>query len=403
MKPFALFALVLALGCAGAGAQLNPGDYVAPLPSSTGTPIVQITPGGTVKTLFTVPFLVSALTMATNNVDLAVVAQNPVARAGFVATVTPSGTVTTLASYASYIYENIAPDSNGTYVVPVGSNGTDVVLRIDRVGGKTSINPSPPVGGGKPRGMAVDIGTGGYLMGDIPNLFLIARDGTTRTVHKNVAINNSIDMMSDARTGAVMIAQQNSLVSVDPVTGLMTTIQGGFNGCFPGLAYERARDAWVLAGACTSLNTNVYRVLRGGGVTTVAGLAGASDIEVYGSRNIVATSDPTPGSTLSLGFSEPSSAGALYLAAASFSTSPGIPTPAGIIDLTPDPLFFFSLAAPGIFVNFQGVLDAQGSALAAVAVPPIPALKGFRFFVSFVTVRGSALNAIANTVGFTIQ
>jgi hypothetical protein len=30
-------------------------------------------------------------------------------------------------------------------------------------------------------------------------------------------------------------------------------------------------------------------------------------------------------------------------------------------------------------------------------------LKGFRFFVSFVTVRGSALNAVANTVGFTIQ
>jgi hypothetical protein len=403
MKSIALFALILALGCVGSGAQLNPGDYVAPLPSTTGSSIVQITPGGTVKTLFTVPFVVSALTMAPNNVDLAVVARNPVARAGFLATVTPSGTVTTLTSYASYIYENVAPDSNGTYAVPVGTNGTDVVLRIDRVGGKTTVTPSPPVGGGKPRGMAVDIGTGGYLMGDIPNLFLIARDGTSKTVHTGVAINNSIDMMSDARTSTAVISQQNSLVSVDTVTGVMTTIQGGFNGCFPGLAYDRARDAWVLAGSCANTNMNVYRVLRGGGVTTVTGLVGASDIEVYGSRNIVATSDPTPGSNLSLGFSEPNSAGAFYLAAASFSTSPGIPTPVGTIDLTPDPFFFLSLAAPGVFVNFQGVLDAQGSALAAVAVPPIPGLKGFRFFVSFVTVRGSALNAVANTVGFTIQ
>lgn len=394
-------AVLLALGTA-APAQPSPGDYIATIAGTTSS-VVSITPAGSVQTLFTVPFVASAVTMATNNVDLAVLGQSAAARMGFVATVTLKGTVTTLASYTSYIYENLAGDTNGTYVVPLGSGGTDMVLRIDRSGGMMTLLPTTPIGGGKPRGIAVDIGTGGYLIGDIPNLFLIAPNGTPKTLNTNVAINNSIDMLSDARTGAAIISQQNSLVAVDTFSGTMTTIQGGFGGCFPGLAYDRKLDAWVMAGSCAATNSFLFRIARGGGATTLAPLAGVSDVEVYGSRNIVAASDPMPGTTLSLRFSELSSAGDIYLAGASLSTSPGVPTPVGIVDLTPDVLFSLSQLAPAIFVNFLGVLDATGAATAAVVVPPVPGLKGLRFYISFVTVRGSAIRTIANTVGFTIQ
>ena len=183
----------------------------------------------------------------------------------------------------------------------------------------------------------------------------------------------------------------------------MTTIQGGFNGCFPGLAYDRGNDAWILAGGCVNTNYNIYRVARAGGYTTVTPLTGAADVEVYGSLNVVAAGDPTPGSTLSLRFSELSSAGDLYLAGASFSTSPGIPTPAGMVDLTPDMLFTISQLVPSIFRNFTGVLDGNGSALASVNVPGAPSLKGLRFYIAFVTIRGTQLHRVSNTQGYTIQ
>lgn len=386
-----------------APAQLNPGDYVIPVSSSSSYAVVQVTPGGTVKTLFTLPWPALALTMATNNTDLAVVGRPPTSKAGFVATVTPAGVVTSLATYASYIYENMAVDSNGTFVVPAGVGGTDVIIRCDRFGTLTTLNPSPPVGGGKPRGIAVDTYTGGYLIGDIPVLYRIARDGTATSITSGVAINNSIDMVSDARTLSAIIAQQNSLVSVDTVTGTMSTIQGGFNGCFPGLAYDRTNDGWILAGSCSNTNSFIFRIARGGGVTTVAPLVGSMDVEVYGSLNIVGAGDPTPGATLSLRFSEPSSPGELYLAGASLSTSPGIFTPAGVVDLTPDTLFAVSQQVPSLFVNFMGVLDSGGSAIAAVAVPKVASLKGLRFYISFVTIRKTAIHRIANTQGFTIQ
>lgn len=392
--------LIGILPCAPCPGQLSVGDYVAPV--SSGNSIVGITPGGTVKTLFAMPFPVTALTMATDNVDMAVLGWDSTSSMAILATVTPTGTVSTVAKFSSYIYENLTVDPAGFYMVPIGAGGI-FVLRIDRFGTVTTISPKPAVGKGKPRGIAVDIGSGGYVVGEIPNLYLIAPDGSSKTIHTNVSINNSIDIMSDARTGTAVIAQQNSLVSVDTVSGVMTTLRGGFNGCFPGLAYDRVRDEWVLAGSCANTNFNVYRVDRSGALNTVTNLVGAGDIEVYGSRHIIAAGDPTPGSTLSMRFKEPGSPGALYLAAASLSTNPGIPTPAGIVDLTPDQLFYLSQVAPTLFVNFMGVLDTNGSAVASVVVPAIAQLRGLRFYVSFVAIKVTTISAIANTAGFTIK
>ena len=74
-----------------------------------------------------------------------------------------------------------------------------------------------------------------------------------------------------------------------------------------------------------------------------------------------------------------------------------------VIQVNLKALFFLSQVAPALFVNFMGVLDVNGSAVASVVIPGSPQLKGLRFYVSFVTLKGSAISAIANTAGFTIK
>ena len=62
----ALALLVAWLGglVALAPAQINPGDYVVTLASSTGSSVVRLTPGGAINTLFSVPYSATAVTMA---------------------------------------------------------------------------------------------------------------------------------------------------------------------------------------------------------------------------------------------------------------------------------------------------------------------------------------------------
>jgi len=399
--------LALALAATPAAAQFAPGDYVAPVNTLTGTNLLGITPGGVVTTVHALPFAVTALAMAANNMDLAVLGS--ASRTAFLALITPAGKITTLTTLPlSPQFENLAVDQNGTYLTPPMGLAGAWIFRIDGGGGVTTILPTPNVGGGKTRGIAVDIGSGDYLVGESSSLFRIAFSGQATVASRNINIPNETDMVSDARSGGLInwkidpssLPVKYALVSIDPGTGAATTIRTRFGNVSPGLAYDRARDAFVLAEP--SPQNALVRVNRSGGATTVAALAGARDLEVYGSRNVLAGADPTPGSAFGLAFSEPGSPNHLYLAAASFGHGPGIPTPAGVVDLALDPLFILSQAAPAVFVNFQGLLDANGSALALVLIPAGP-LKGLRFYVSFVTIQGGAIRAVANTQGFTIR
>ena len=53
-------ALSLVVLVAPVTAQLVPGDYVAPVATTVGNTLLGITPGGTVKTIFKLPFPVTA-------------------------------------------------------------------------------------------------------------------------------------------------------------------------------------------------------------------------------------------------------------------------------------------------------------------------------------------------------
>ncbi|MAG56655.1 MAG: hypothetical protein CMJ83_10230 [Planctomycetes bacterium] len=91
----------------------------------------------------------------------------------------------------------------------------------------------------------------------------------------------------------------------------------------------------------------------------------------------------SPGN-IAMNFIAPSFDGYPYVAAASFATSPGIPTPFGTVPLAIDPLFQFSTspAAAGIFINFTGNFLAGGTALALINIPA--GVSGLSFNVAFV-------------------
>jgi hypothetical protein len=392
MDRLALAVFLAAALAVSAAAQPNPGDYV--FPSTSGNAVLVVPPGSsaatTLATLFAQP---QGLVMAPDNIDLVASGGPGLMR------ITPTGTVTTLLGVT--VNEKLAVDQDGSFLLPGFGTTASALLRVDRSLTVTTI--AAGFGTGKARAIAVDVDSGDYLVGD-QNLFRITASGVVTSVSTPFTVTGTTDMVSDPRTGHLVAGRGIALVEVDLTTGAVVTL-AQLQCTVSGVGVDRRRDLFVVTGliGLTPGSSGVYTVDRRGTVVSLSRLAGLQDAEVFGSRNIVAGADPTPGQTLSLKFTEPGSAGALYLAAASFSTRPGIPTPAGIVDITPDALFTLSQLAPGIFVNFAGTLDARGTAAAAVVVPAAPGLKGLRFHLGFVTVKGGSIAAIARTAGFTIR
>jgi len=392
MKHLATAVLLAAAVSAPAAAQPRPGDYV--FPSTSGSAVLVVPPGSqtatTMAMLFAQP---QGLVMAPDNIDL-------VASGGpGLMLITPGGAATTLLSVP--VNEKLGVDQDGSFLLPGFGTAVSALRRVDR--GLTVTTIASGFGTGKARTIAVDIDSGDYLVGDL-NLFRITHGGVVTSVSTPFTVTGPAGMVSDPRTGRLVAGRGIALVEVDLVNGAVTTL-AQLQTTVSGVAVDRTRDLFVVSGliGLTPGANGVYTVDRKGVVVSLTRLAGLQDAEVYGSRNIVARSDPAPGRTLNLQFSEPGSPGALYLAAASFSPRPGIPTPAGVVDLTPDALFTLSRLAPAIFVNFTGTLDAKGSAAAAILIPAAPALRGLRFYLAFVTIQGSAIHAIARTVGFSIR
>ncbi|HYC76580.1 MAG TPA: hypothetical protein VEI02_03030 [Planctomycetota bacterium] len=92
------------------------------------------------------------------------------------------------------------------------------------------------------------------------------------------------------------------------------------------------------------------------------------------------------GVTRNLGLCSPGDGGFTYVAAAAFTTTPGIVTCAGTIPLAADALLTLSLTpGNGVFNNFLGTLDATGRSTApSITVPNLPALVGLSFWTAFV-------------------
>jgi len=127
----------------------------------------------------------------------------------------------------------------------------------------------------------------------------------------------------------------------------------------------------------------------------------------YDSITLVLSGSPQPGGTVDLDMSSPGDAGKPFQLASSLGTGP-IQLGSRQIGLTPDDLMVITTGGllPGIFINFSGLLNAQGKAKAQIQIPNLPALKGVRIYNAFVTIDPAApfsINQISSTVTLSIQ
>ena len=130
-------------------------------------------------------------------------------------------------------------------------------------------------------------------------------------------------------------------------------------------------------------------------------------VEVYvASAILTGSGSGAPGTAIDFTLSSPIDAGLPYQLGSSFGNGP-IPIDTRSLGLTPDDLLVLSTSglAPGIFKDYAGLLDAQGSAKARLNIPNIPVLKGIRIYSAFVTLKATApssVSSISNTFLFSI-
>lgn len=124
---------------------------------------------------------------------------------------------------------------------------------------------------------------------------------------------------------------------------------------------------------------------------------GLGDYDIWSTRFIGLTSAGAagPGKTQILSFSDPTSVGRVYLAAASLRSTPGIPIGTRTIPLNPDGLFVLSVGGlPPILNGYSRVIDADGAGQGTITFPNNPATIGFVFFNAFVVFDSAAPQGI---------
>lgn len=317
-------------------------------------------------------------------------------------------TVTTLHGLGA----QLSIDDVGEYVLPLNDAGLHPrIARITPAGVLTVRNGTPAT----PSTMWWIAGASGDpVLGGEHLVFTMDRaTGAIRSsVHMPAWYTYAQDAVHDVRTGLTWFAAhaypifgESALMSYDPVRRAVTAqlkIHSTSPYAAASVGHDRRSDTF-LVGCSGNNGSMIFRVTRAFAATTVAPRRAAA-IDVWGQRHIVASSGaPRVGATFGLSLREPAEPNASYVAAASLAPRPGIQTPAGIVDLQPDALFALSLSNPALFRGFAGQLDAAGDATASVAIPPFQALRGARFYVSFVTMRGGRIASVANTATFTIE
>jgi len=124
---------------------------------------------------------------------------------------------------------------------------------------------------------------------------------------------------------------------------------------------------------------------------------GLGDYDIWSTRFIGLTSAGAagPGKTQILSFSDPTSVGRVYLAAASLGSTPGIPIGTRTLPLNPDALFVLSVGGlPPILNGYNRVIDANGAARGTIIFPNNPAITGIVFFNAFVVFDSAAPHGI---------
>lgn len=300
---------------------------------------------------------------------------------------------------------------DGRYVTFLSQSGSTFVYRHDHgtyKNGRTFAFVSAT-----PRAGCWDGSTGGVVMCDLSTAYFIDANGT---------FTNSVGGLSDVTgcdwspwdgsiivsrfgrstaTGLLRVTRAGQVTTIGPATTLMH-----WNACVE--VRENPSEEYLSTDTGSSPNW-VTATTPGGATTTLFATGGsnhfaATDIAYYDARNIWGDGAWVAGQQGKLFISFPSHGGAFYGIAMSFAHRPGLGFgQKGTLHVAPDSLFSLSLSQPAIFVNFSGVLDANGEPTAAPFVRIPPGLAGIRVYAAAAAFDQSDVLQLSNAWGITIE
>ncbi len=417
--PRPLLAVVIALTLlAGlAPAQYSPGDVVVADQNVSGAnwPLWGITRQGVVYTVTTsLPFFGWSMAPAPDNRTIWV---SGVGRQGAAnARIAPDGTITNFNADPKRVFCSIEVDGGGNAVC--GDAGSSQILKYDGTFWTTLYSGAPF---NKIHAAGIDLTSGDLVVFDSgPSAILratLAGTPNVTTVFTPVlpafegaglhADPDSRTMIGGWATGGRLgpIYSAFYRLTLAPPSALTTLQPTGVAGVPNSVDRDPFDGQFVIASAIAPAAILRFDA-RNNVVTTIAAVPSARPraATVAGSRHLCALNEAKPGQTYRLLVSSPGQPSVPYAVALSFDYRPGIAVGGGRkVYLQPDALFALSLGNAGIFANMQGVLDASGEAVATIAIPTARVLRGVRFFAAAVTIPGSRISVISDTLGVTIR
>lgn len=379
-------------------AQSTPGNIAV----ITGTALLEISPSGPTTTIIPMPAGQTAIGICPtiDNRGVALLTQAVSLNLTTIRVLeVKNGQVTTLAWTRKTTLGTLFPvtqggivlDQRGDYIIasPLG------VHRVHGVGRNLATLHTLT-----PTGLCDNLAPGGWLTFTNNAVAALTRSGFKTQVARlggSIPIGRG-SIATDTTTGNAFVAQ-GALYALDLARKTISTLAAGAP-LGSALAVDiDPGDRSLIVGT----TTHVFRTDRQGRVLgTLAANLKAVGVTVIGSNHLAGYSLPTPGVKYSLfvSFPHPNLA---YELGASFAFFPGIPTPSGTLPLNADSLLFLSRAAPSMFINFSGKLDAGGHALASMAIPKAPIL-GVRFFLAALDHgSGGKIRIISEPIGVTIE
>jgi len=170
----------------------------------------------------------------------------------------------------------------------------------------------------------------------------------------------------------------------------------------------RARDLWGWSMATGDVNGDLRPDLLVGAPAFDAAAADAGGVAVVYGGPLTDAGSFRIGSTAFLDVEFLGDGGLPYLGAAALSGERGVGLGDGRrIPLDPDPLFVATVLnqLPALFPRFAGLLDPEGRARPAIAIPDVPALVGLQFYVAFCSLELAAggVRSISNRLPILIE
>lgn len=314
-----------------------------------------------------------------------------------------NGHVRTIVGSLSQPAQDIDVDEDNTYVMAAGP----VVLGVNPV---ASTRTTIATGFTNASSIAWN-GTNGCLMVvDTGKIWAIDRDHNKKVVAK---VPDACCMTWDSYTGNMFLAAKNHLFALAP-NGTLTTLESNKPGLKnPTDMFLRSdRVLIVVQGNTTPTGVYAYNGQTGKynrpyheDTSSKAGINPVGvTVEHYRELWLVKTTAKV-GQAVDFLVNFPLYKGKTYVAALSFSHSPGFPVGNYRLHLNLDPLFMVSLTTPSLFKN-TGILSAHGTDRITLFVPDIAALAGFRIYLGAVILDPAGKNGFGeatNGLGVTFQ